>query len=60
MTSKIFTMGNPAVWWVGLLALLIVAIFALSKVNKNLVVLFTLAATTFDMLHCLKQSSQKL
>lgn len=47
MTSKIFTMGNPAVWWVGLLALLIVAIFALSKVNKNLVVLFTLAATTF-------------
>jgi len=53
-------MGNPAVWWVGLLALLIVAIFALSKVNKNLVVLFTLAATTFGYVALPKQSSQKL
>ncbi|GAE89626.1 hypothetical protein JCM21531_3167 [Acetivibrio straminisolvens JCM 21531] len=47
MTSKIFTMGNPAVWWVGLLALAIVTIWALSKLNKNLVVLFALGAVTF-------------
>jgi len=47
MTSKIFTMGNPAVWWVGLLALLIVVIWALSKLNKNLIALFILGASTF-------------
>jgi len=47
MASKIFTLGNPAVWWVGLLALCVVAVWALSKLNKNLVVLFTLSATTF-------------
>lgn len=47
MASKIFTMGNPAIWWVGLLALLIVCIWALSKLNKNLVMLFILGATSF-------------
>lgn len=47
MASKIFTMGNPAVWWIGLLALLLVSIWALSKLNKNLVVLFTLSVFTF-------------
>lgn len=47
MVSKIFTMGNPAVWWIGLLALLIVSIWALSKLNKNLVVLFTLTVFSF-------------
>ncbi len=47
MASKIFTMGNPAVWWIGLLALLIVIIWALSKLNKNLVVLFTLSMFSF-------------
>lgn len=47
MASKIFTLGNPAIWWVGILAVLIITIWALKKLNKNLVVLFTLAISSF-------------
>ena len=47
MISKIFTMGNPAVWWIGLVALLVVCVWALSKLNKNLVILFSLAISCF-------------
>ncbi len=47
MVSKIVAMGNPAIWWVGLFAFLLVAIMALSKVNKNMVMLFILSTLSF-------------
>lgn len=47
LASKIITMGNPAVWWVGILAFLTVTVWALSKLNKNLVMLFVLSTLSF-------------
>ena len=47
LASKITTMGNPAVWWTGLLAFLTVTIWALSKLHKNLVMLFVLSTVSF-------------
>jgi dolichyl-phosphate-mannose-protein mannosyltransferase len=43
MASKIFTMGNPAIWWTGILVFVILTIFALSKVKKYFVPIFTSA-----------------
>ncbi|MFZ5986079.1 MAG: phospholipid carrier-dependent glycosyltransferase, partial [Bacillota bacterium] len=47
MASKIFTIGNPAVWWVGILAFFIITVWSLAKLNKNLVILFTLSTASF-------------
>lgn len=45
--SKIFTMGNPAIWWTGILVFGILTIFALSKVKKYFVPIFAASAMGF-------------
>ncbi len=47
MASKIFTMGNPAVWWIGILAFAIITILALSKVKKICVPIFAASIMAF-------------
>lgn len=47
MASKIFTMGNPAIWWTGILVFGILTVFALSKVKKHFVPIFAASAITF-------------
>jgi len=47
MASKIFTMGNPAIWWTGILVFGILTVFALSKVKKHYVPIFAASAITF-------------
>jgi len=44
MASKIFTMGNPAIWWTGILVFVIFTLFALSKVKKYFVPIFAVSA----------------
>lgn len=47
MASKIFTMGNPAIWWTGILVFAILTIFALSKVKNIFVPIFAASAIAF-------------
>jgi len=47
MASKIFTMGNPAIWWTGILVFGIFTVFALSKVKKYFVPIFAVSAIAF-------------
>ena len=47
MASKIFTMGNPAIWWTGILVFGILTVFALSKVKKHFVPVFAVSAIAF-------------
>ncbi|AUG58294.1 MAG TPA: phospholipid carrier-dependent glycosyltransferase [Ruminiclostridium sp.] len=47
VTSKIYTLGNPAVWWTGIVAFLAIAAMALTKVKKQFSLLFVLAASSF-------------
>ncbi|WP_456049012.1 glycosyltransferase family 39 protein [Acetivibrio cellulolyticus] len=47
MASKIFTMGNPAIWWTGILVFVIFTVFALSKLKKYYVPIFITSAAAF-------------
>jgi dolichyl-phosphate-mannose--protein O-mannosyl transferase len=47
MASKIFTMGNPAIWWTGILVFGILTVFALSKVKKHFIPIFATSAVAF-------------
>lgn len=45
--SKIYTLGNPAIWWTGVVAFLSIIGMALTKVKKYISLLFILAASSF-------------
>lgn len=45
--SKIFTMGNPAIWWTGVLVFVLLTVFALSKVKKFYLPVFAASAMAF-------------
>jgi len=47
MASKIFTMGNPAIWWTGILVFVIITTLALSKVKKIYVPIFIASVMAF-------------
>jgi cbb3-type cytochrome oxidase subunit 3 len=47
VVSKIYTLGNPAVWWTGIAAFLAITTMALTKVKKYFSLLFVLALSSF-------------
>ncbi|TYQ16158.1 UNVERIFIED_CONTAM: putative membrane-bound dolichyl-phosphate-mannose-protein mannosyltransferase [Acetivibrio alkalicellulosi] len=47
VVSKIYTIGNPAVWWTGIAAVLAIASMALTKVKKHAVLIFILSISAF-------------
>ncbi len=47
VVSKIYTLGNPAVWWTGIAAFLAITTMALTKVKKYTSLVFILAVSSF-------------
>lgn len=47
VVSKIYTLGNPAVWWTGIAAFLAITTMSLTKVKKHFSILFVLAVSSF-------------
>lgn len=44
MSSSMTIMGNPAIWWVGIFAIIAAAVIAISKRDRRMVVIFTAIA----------------
>ncbi|MDQ2086086.1 glycosyltransferase family 39 protein [Herbivorax sp. ANBcel31] len=47
VVSRIYTLGNPAIWWTGIVAFVSITVMSLTKVTKPIILLFILSVFSF-------------